>query len=176
MWALEQHLAEEINFRGTCYRSQERASNKVWRIWLSSQTNHNSSIKTIETKHLTQSLLCYYYHSVDNIIIIITSVLLLWLKKIIWVIAFLRRTVVSDWRFDNMCGSHLLSLTLMTLFHLSLFCDSANIIRRFERLTQVKYDILNISHNLKLFGWVTNVRRFPRARSHVSIDLLQYHG
>jgi len=45
---------------------------------------------------------------------------------------------------------------------MSLFCDSANIIRRFERLTQVKYDILNISHNLKLFGWVTNVRRFPR--------------
>lgn len=46
--------------------------------------------------------------------------------------------------------------------HLLLFSDSANIIRRFERLTQVKYDISKISHNLKLFGWVTNVRRFPR--------------
>ena len=32
-----------------------------------------------------------------------------WLKKIIWVIGFLRRTVVSNWRFDNLCGSHLQS-------------------------------------------------------------------
>ena len=32
-----------------------------------------------------------------------------WLKKIIWVIGVLRRTVVSDWRFDNLCGSHLQS-------------------------------------------------------------------
>ena len=30
-----------------------------------------------------------------------------WLKKIIWVIGVLRRTVVIDWRFDNLCGSHL---------------------------------------------------------------------
>ena len=30
-----------------------------------------------------------------------------WLKKIIWVIGVLRRTVVSDWRFDNLCRSHL---------------------------------------------------------------------
>ena len=32
-----------------------------------------------------------------------------WLKKIIWVIGVLRRTVVSDWRFNNLCGSHLQS-------------------------------------------------------------------
>ena len=32
-----------------------------------------------------------------------------WLKKIIWVTGVLRRTVVSDWRFDNLCGSHLQS-------------------------------------------------------------------
>ena len=32
-----------------------------------------------------------------------------WLKKIIWVIGVLSRTVVSDWRFDNLCGSHLQS-------------------------------------------------------------------
>ena len=32
-----------------------------------------------------------------------------WLKKITWVIRVLRRTVVSDWRFDNLCGSHLQS-------------------------------------------------------------------
>ena len=32
-----------------------------------------------------------------------------WLKKIIWVIGVLRRTVVSDRRFDNLCGSHLQS-------------------------------------------------------------------
>ena len=32
-----------------------------------------------------------------------------WLKKIIWVIGVLRRTVVSDWRFDNLCGGHLQS-------------------------------------------------------------------
>ena len=32
-----------------------------------------------------------------------------WLKKIIWVIGVLRRTVFSDWRFDNLCGSHLQS-------------------------------------------------------------------
>ena len=31
------------------------------------------------------------------------------LKKIIWVIGVLRRTVVGDWRFDNLCGSHLQS-------------------------------------------------------------------
>ena len=30
-----------------------------------------------------------------------------WLKKIIFVIGVLKRTVVSDWRFDNLCGSHL---------------------------------------------------------------------
>ena len=30
-----------------------------------------------------------------------------WLKKIIWVIGDLGRTVVCDWRFDNLCGSHL---------------------------------------------------------------------
>ena len=29
--------------------------------------------------------------------------LLPWLKKIIWVIGVLRRTVVIDWRFDNLC-------------------------------------------------------------------------
>ena len=33
-----------------------------------------------------------------------------WLKKIIWVIGVLRKTVVSDGRFDNLCGSHLQSL------------------------------------------------------------------
>ena len=32
-----------------------------------------------------------------------------WLKKIIWVVGVLRKTVVSDWRFDNLCGSHLQS-------------------------------------------------------------------
>ena len=32
---------------------------------------------------------------------------LLWLKKIIWVIGVLRRTVVCNWRFDNLCRSHL---------------------------------------------------------------------
>ena len=32
-----------------------------------------------------------------------------WLKMIIWVIGVLRRTVVSDWRFDDLCGSHLQS-------------------------------------------------------------------
>ena len=31
------------------------------------------------------------------------------LKKIIWVIGVLRRTAVWDWRFINMCGSHLQS-------------------------------------------------------------------
>ena len=30
-----------------------------------------------------------------------------WLKTIIWVIGALRRTVVRDWRFDKLCGSHL---------------------------------------------------------------------
>ena len=32
-----------------------------------------------------------------------------WLKKIIWVTGVLRRTVVIDWRFNNLCGSHLQS-------------------------------------------------------------------
>ena len=30
-----------------------------------------------------------------------------WLKKVIWVIGVLRRTVVCDWRLDNLCGSYL---------------------------------------------------------------------
>ena len=30
-----------------------------------------------------------------------------WLKMIIWVTAVLRRTVVCNWRFDNLCRSHL---------------------------------------------------------------------
>ena len=36
-----------------------------------------------------------------------------WLKKILWVIGVLRRTVVSDWRFDNLCGSHLQSQVIV---------------------------------------------------------------
>jgi len=36
-------------------------------------------------------------------------IIILWLKKIICVIGVLRRTVVSDWRFDNLCRSHLQS-------------------------------------------------------------------
>ena len=31
------------------------------------------------------------------------------LKKTVWVIGILRRTVVSDWRFDNLCGGYLQS-------------------------------------------------------------------
>jgi len=40
-----------------------------------------------------------------------------WLKKIIWVIGVRGRTFVSDWRFDNLCGSHLQS---HVYFHLEL--------------------------------------------------------
>ena len=36
-----------------------------------------------------------------------------WLKKIIWVIGVLRRTVVCDWRFDNPCWSHLQSQVIV---------------------------------------------------------------
>ena len=36
-----------------------------------------------------------------------------WLKKIIWVIRVLRRTVVGDWLFDNLCGSHLQSQVIL---------------------------------------------------------------
>ena len=36
-----------------------------------------------------------------------------WLKRIIWVIGVLRRTVVIDWRFDSLCGSHLKSQVLV---------------------------------------------------------------
>ena len=50
-------------------------------------------------KHQDQS--CY--------IIIIVVIIIPWLKKIIWVIGVLRRTVVIDWCFDNLCGSHLQS-------------------------------------------------------------------
>ena len=35
------------------------------------------------------------------------------LKKIIWMIGVLRRTVVIDWRFDNLCESHLQSQVVM---------------------------------------------------------------
>ena len=36
-----------------------------------------------------------------------------WLKKIIWVVGVLRRTLVCDWRFDNLCGSHLQSQVIV---------------------------------------------------------------
>ena len=36
-----------------------------------------------------------------------STIIHLWLKMIIWVIGVLRRTVVGDWRFDNLRGSHL---------------------------------------------------------------------
>jgi len=39
----------------------------------------------------------------------INSIFFSWLKKIIWVIGVQRRTVVTDWCFDNLCGSHLQS-------------------------------------------------------------------
>ena len=39
---------------------------------------------------------------------------ILWLKKIIWVTGVLRRTVVSDWCFDNLCRSHLQNQILLT--------------------------------------------------------------
>ena len=32
--------------------------------------------------------------------------LITWLKKIIWAIGILRRSVVCVWRFDNLCRSH----------------------------------------------------------------------
>ena len=32
---------------------------------------------------------------------------------IIWVIGVLRRTVVGDWLFDNLCGSHLQSQVIV---------------------------------------------------------------
>ena len=35
------------------------------------------------------------------------------LKKIVWVIRVLRRTVVCDWRFDNLGGSHLQSQVIV---------------------------------------------------------------
>ena len=35
-----------------------------------------------------------------------------WLKMIVWVTGILRRTVVDDWCFDNLCGSHLRSYLL----------------------------------------------------------------
>ena len=53
--------------------------------------------------HLSES--CKFSYLID----ICCNQILPWLKKIIWVIGVLRRTVVSDWRFDNLCGSHLQS-------------------------------------------------------------------
>ena len=38
-----------------------------------------------------------------------------WLKKIIWVIGILRRTVASDWLFNNLCGSHLQSRVVVLM-------------------------------------------------------------
>ena len=49
---------------------------------------------------------------------------LAWLKKIIWVIGVLRRTVVSDWRFDNLRGSHLQSQGFLIFNWLRLSLDS----------------------------------------------------
>ena len=36
-----------------------------------------------------------------------------WLKKNMWVIGVLRKTVVCDWRFDNLCGSNLHSQVIV---------------------------------------------------------------
>ena len=55
------------------------------------------SKKTIKSNNLQMSLQRQHF------------LLIPWLKKIIWVIGVLRRTVVSDWSFDNLCGSHLQS-------------------------------------------------------------------
>ena len=44
-----------------------------------------------------------------------------WLKKMIWVTGVLRGTVVSDWRFDNLSGSHLQS-------HLTLKMASSQVV------------------------------------------------
>ena len=49
-----------------------------------------------------------------------------WLKKIIWVIGVLRRTVVCDWRFDNLCGSHLQSQVIFD-YHKTITCQLASV-------------------------------------------------
>ena len=62
---------------------------------------------------------CYYQHSFVafhtwerynvHVCILGHFMIIPWLKKIIWVIGVLRRTLVSDRHFDNLCGSHLQS-------------------------------------------------------------------
>ena len=56
-----------------------------------------------------------------------------WLKKIIWVILVLRRTVVNDWHYDNLCWSHLQSqvqsLSSESRVHLTLKMASAQVVK-----------------------------------------------
>ena len=79
---------------------------EIWdssRHWQQNQINekvNRKSIKTLPKKQLC-SFCCNQFSP--------AFCLLPWLKKIIWVIGVLRRTVVSDWRSDNLCGSHLQS-------------------------------------------------------------------
>ena len=45
---------------------------------------------------------------VSSVVIMIRELFVPWLKKIIWLTG-VRRTVVGDWRFEDLCGSHLQS-------------------------------------------------------------------
>ena len=53
-----------------------------------------------------------------------------WLKMIVWVMGVLRRTVVGDWCFNNLCGSHLQShlspVTQMIIFYQSMLLLGSN--------------------------------------------------
>ena len=62
--------------------------------------NNNKNNNNNNNKFLSTSTEWLSYGDYNN---------LPWLKKIIWVIGVLRRTVVINWRFDNLCESHLQS-------------------------------------------------------------------
>ena len=50
-----------------------------------------------------------------------------WLKKIIWAIGVLGRTVVRNWRFDNLCRSHLQSqLVVIPFFNQDMLLLGSN--------------------------------------------------
>ena len=75
----------------------------------------NFSISTTCHCHVFFLLLCVFEHGRYIWNTCNKRVKIPWLKKIIWVIGVLRRTVafVSDWRFDNLCRSHLKSQVIV---------------------------------------------------------------
>ena len=87
---------------GAGYLSTFSQTERAWRLLAA------SPFKAVLSRRL-------YHVTQYNAMIEGGLVLLNWLKMIIWVIGVLRRRVVADWGFDNLCGSHLQSQVVLVV-------------------------------------------------------------